>query len=171
MLKTTRFHTPLGEMVAIADEQLLYFLGFADYTDLDNALRRLKRHTKSTLAHGRTTPLQSIQKELKDYFAGCLSEFKTPLCLLGTPFQKQVWEALQKIPYGQTYAYAELAAAIGRPSAFRAVAQANGANPLSIVIPCHRVINTGGKLGGYSSGLDRKKWLLHLERNDPSEPR
>ena len=85
--------------------------------------------------------------------------------LLGSPFQKQVWEELKKIPSGETRAYLAIAKAVGRPTACRAVANANGANQLAIIIPCHRVINTNGELGGYGGGIARKQWLLDLEKN------
>ena len=135
-------------MVAVADEQALQILEFADRSDI---------------APGDTAPLLSIEQELRRYFAGQLKAFTTPLAPTGTPFQKRVWEELQKIPHGETRSYAAIAAAIGRPTAFRAVAQANGANRIAIVIPCHRVINTSGALGGYSSGVERKQWLLQQE--------
>jgi O-6-methylguanine DNA methyltransferase len=109
----------------------------------------------------------AIMRELEAYFAGIIQEFKTPLflfSLIGSPFQKRVWEELQKIPRGETRSYAEIAKAIGKPSAFRAVALANGANQIAIVIPCHRVINSNGDLGGYGGGIKRKEWLLKHER-------
>jgi AraC family transcriptional regulator of adaptative response/methylated-DNA-[protein]-cysteine methyltransferase len=118
---------------------------------------------KSAIIPGETQPIYSIERELSRYFDSKLSEFKTTLGYLGSPFQNRVWEELKKIPFGETRSYAELAKAIGQPSAFRAVAQANGANQLAIVIPCHRVINKSGKLGGYGGGLIRKKWLINHE--------
>lgn len=99
--------------------------------------------------------------------AGRLRRFDLPLAPQGTPFQLRVWRALQDIPYGRTCSYAELAAAVGSPRACRAVGQANGRNPLMIVIPCHRVIAAGGGLGGYSGGLDIKRFLLRLEAGLP----
>lgn len=126
----------------------------------------MRKKTQSAIIPGRTKPINSIEKELKIYFEGNLLEFKTPLQLLGSPFQKRVWEALKKIPPGETRSYSDLAIAIGRPSAFRAVAQANGANQLAIIIPCHRVINSNGELGGYAGGLTRKKWLIIHERKN-----
>jgi len=86
-----------------------------------------------------------------------------PLSTSGTEFQESVWAELRRIPYGEVIPYAELARRVGRPKAFRAAAQANGANRISIIIPCHRVVNSGGRLGGYGGGLDRKRWLLKLE--------
>lgn len=153
MKKEASIDTPLGPMVAIADEKALYRLDFVD------------RREGAPLPQGRTGPILSIERELREYFEGKLREFKTPVELEGTPFQKSVWEALRRIPFGQTRSYSELAAAIGRPTAFRAAAQANGANPLTILVPCHRVINSSGELGGYSAGLKRKGWLLSHEKN------
>ncbi|HEV7737443.1 MAG TPA: methylated-DNA--[protein]-cysteine S-methyltransferase, partial [Chlamydiales bacterium] len=112
---------------------------------------------------GRTGLLDSLQEELAQYFAGNLQTFKTPVHFTGTPFQVRVWEELQKISYGTTISYAMLAANIGKPTAFRAVARANGANKLAIIIPCHRVIYANGALGGYSGGLARKPQLLAVE--------
>ena len=111
-----------------------------------------------------TVAIKSIEKELKQYFSSKLLEFKTPVHLIGSEFQKSVWQALQKIQIGKTCSYADQAKAIGKPTAFRAVANANGMNPLGIIIPCHRVINTNGELGGYGGGLARKEWLLKHER-------
>ena len=107
--------------------------------------------------------LTAIQ-QLQDYAKGKLETFDLPLDIsLGTPFQQRVWRALQTIPYGQTISYAQLAERIGQPTAYRAVANANGKNPFSIIIPCHRVIASGGGLGGYTGGLDKKRYLLGIE--------
>jgi methylated-DNA-[protein]-cysteine S-methyltransferase len=105
------------------------------------------------------------RNQLDAYFAGGLREFDLDLDPVGTPFERSVWDAVNAIPYGTTSTYRELAAAIGRPTAVRAVGTANGRNPLPIVIPCHRVIGTDGTLRGYGGGLDRKRWLLDLERS------
>jgi AraC family transcriptional regulator of adaptative response/methylated-DNA-[protein]-cysteine methyltransferase len=156
--------TKLGPMIAIADEKSLYLLEFVDRRGLEREVERLRQRTKAAIIPGRSEPIQSIERELNQYFAGELQEFKTPCCPLGSPFQKRVWEELNKIPYGQTRSYAEIALAIEHPSAFRAVANANGANQFAIVIPCHRVINSNGDLGGYGGGIPRKKWLLEHER-------
>jgi methylated-DNA-[protein]-cysteine S-methyltransferase len=114
--------------------------------------------------------LSRAVKQLDEYFAGERTEFDLPLELEGTAFQKDVWLALAEIPYGKTISYAELASMVGRPSAFRAVGQANGANPIPIVLPCHRVIASGGGIGGYGGGLDMKRRLLALEGVDGSMP-
>jgi methylated-DNA-[protein]-cysteine S-methyltransferase len=102
-------------------------------------------------------------RELEEYFAGRRREFSLPLDLRGTDFQKRCWQQLLSIPYGQTRSYAEIARAVGRPGAFRAVGQANHRNPLAISVPCHRVITSSGGLGGYGGGLDTKRKLLRLE--------
>lgn len=164
ILKASWLDTKLGSMIAIADDNSLYLLEFVDRRGLEREIERLRFKTKSIIIPGHTQPIQSIENELKQYFAGNLRDFRTPLSFLGSPFQKRVWEELQKIPFGQTRSYTELSIAIGKPSAFRAVAQANGANQLAIIIPCHRVINVNGELGGYAGGLPRKKWLLHHEK-------
>lgn len=104
-----------------------------------------------------------LQEELADYFAKKRTAFTVPLVLRGSPFQKKVWTALLTIPYGQTASYLDIACLIGQPEAVRAVGQAIGANPLAILIPCHRVIQAGGKIGGYNGGVHRKTWLLTHE--------
>jgi methylated-DNA-[protein]-cysteine S-methyltransferase len=108
-------------------------------------------------------PLADAVAQLEEYFAGKRTEFDLPLKLAGTPFQRQVWLALAEIPYGNTVSYAELAAMVGRPRAFRAVGQANRSNPVPIVLPCHRVVASRGGIGGYGGGLDMKRHLLALE--------
>jgi methylated-DNA-[protein]-cysteine S-methyltransferase len=109
-------------------------------------------------------PFRDLMRQLQEYFAGSRSDFDLPLAPQGTSFQIKVWDALQKIPYGETISYAELAQRIGRPKAVRAVGAANGANPIPILIPCHRVIGSNGALVGYGGGLDIKKHLLALEK-------
>jgi O-6-methylguanine DNA methyltransferase len=107
--------------------------------------------------------LSQAAAQLDEYFNTRRREFELPLDLRGTPFQQKVWKALLEIPYGETRSYAELARSIGKPKAFRAVGAANGANPIAIIIPCHRVISSGGGLGGYGGGVPLKKRLLALE--------
>ena len=108
-------------------------------------------------------PFARVVEQLQEYFAGGRVEFDVPLELEGTAFQQSVWQALRAIPRGTTMTYSQLAAAIGKPSAVRAVALANACNRISIIIPCHRVVGTNGSLTGYAGGLDRKRWLLDLE--------
>lgn len=168
ILQALQFDTPAGPMLAMGDERILYLLEFMERRRLGQEIEHLCKKQKATIVPGRSEPIDKIQEELTLYFEGKLTEFKTPFVLLGSSFQKRVWEELQKIPYGETRSYAELAIAIGRPSAFRAVAQANGTNQLAIVIPCHRVINSNGALGGYGGGVMRKKWLLDHEKKENS---
>jgi AraC family transcriptional regulator of adaptative response/methylated-DNA-[protein]-cysteine methyltransferase len=165
ILKAAWLDTPLGPMIAIANEEALYLLEFVDRRGLEREVERLRQKTKSAIIPGHTQAINSIENELKQYFNGKLKEFKTPLFLLGSPFQKLVWEELEKIPSGETQSYSDIAAAIGKPSACRAVANANGANQLAIIIPCHRIINANGDLGGYGGGLARKKWLINHEKH------
>ncbi len=108
-------------------------------------------------------PLPEVARQLDQYFAGQRREFDLPLRLHGTPFQRRVWQALVEIPYGVTWSYGELARRIDQPSASRAVGLANGRNPISILVPCHRVIGADGTLTGYGGGLERKQWLLAHE--------
>jgi AraC family transcriptional regulator of adaptative response/methylated-DNA-[protein]-cysteine methyltransferase len=163
-LTSSLLETPLGTMIAIADEQSLYLLEFVDCRGLDREIEKLCLAKTATIVTGTTTPIESIKKELAAYFKGSLQKFTTPIHMMGTPFQQSVWKALQNIPYGHTKSYGEQAKIIGNKSAFRAVANANGANQLAIIIPCHRVINGNGKLGGYGGGINRKQWLLNFEK-------
>ena len=141
--------------------------GIVEQRQWTSSSRRLGKHSAMGMVERQALHLGNLLNRITNmvgrYFAGQLKAFTTPLAPTGTPFQKRVWEELQKIPHGETRSYAAIAAAIGRPTAFRAVAQANGANRIAIVIPCHRVINTSGALGGYSSGVERKQWLLQQE--------
>ncbi len=164
VLKTSWIDTPLGPMLAVADNQALYLLEFVDRRGLEKEVEHLRRKTKLPIIPGKTEPIEQIEAELGSYFSGKTPEFKTPLFPNGSPFQKRVWEELQKIPYGQTRSYAAVAAGIGKPTAFRAVALANGANQFAIVIPCHRVIYSNGELGGYGGGKKNKEWLLKHEK-------
>ncbi len=108
--------------------------------------------------------VQRAGAELAAYFAGRLRSFSVPIAPLGTPFQRAVWQAVAAVPYGETRSYGVIAAAVGRPEAARAVGHANGANPLPIVVPCHRLVGASGALTGYAGGLEMKRWLLEHER-------
>ena len=110
-----------------------------------------------------TSGFEDVAEQLREYFAGSRSGFTVPIAPVGTPFQRRVWAELLKIPYGETRSYGQLAEAIGNRSAMRAVGAANGRNPISIIVPCHRVIGSNGTLIGYGGGLDRKRFLLELE--------
>lgn len=164
VLKASWLDTQLGPMIIIADDEALYLLEFVDRRGLEREVERLRIKTKSAIIPGDTPITKSISKELNLYFGGKLKEFTTPVRLLGSKFQKNVWNQLKKIPYGETRSYLEIANAIKHPKAFRAVANANGANQLCLIIPCHRVINNNGELGGYGGGISRKQWLIDHER-------
>ncbi|UUZ90049.1 trifunctional transcriptional activator/DNA repair protein Ada/methylated-DNA--[protein]-cysteine S-methyltransferase [Paenibacillus sp. P25] len=171
VLKAAWLDTRLGPMLAIADEEALYLLEFVDRRGLEREVERLRSRTRSAVIPGSSPPIRQIESELEDYFEGRLTEFTTPLRLVGSPFQKKVWEQLRKIPPGRTASYAAIAAAVGKPDAYRAAAQASGANQLAIVIPCHRVIRSDGDLGGYGGGLSRKQWPLGHEKQEVTEER
>lgn len=113
------------------------------------------------------TPFIAVQEQLAEYFAGKRQEFDVPIKLAGTEFQNRVWQELRRIPFGATITYSQLAGRVGRPTASRAVGHANGCNPISIIVPCHRVIGSNGKLTGYAGGVDKKRWLLDWERRLP----
>ena len=166
VLNASWLDTPLGAIIAIADDEALYLLEFVDRRGLEREIERLRIRMKSAIIPSSTLPIESIESELKSYFEGHLKTFKTPLHLLGSTFQKHVWKELIRIPYGKTRSYAAQAIAIGKPSAHRAVGTANGENQIAIVVPCHRIINTDGGLGGYGGGLARKKWLIEHEQKN-----
>ena len=163
VLKAAWIDTPLGPMIAVADDDYLYLLEFVDRCGLETELIRLREKNKSSIIPGRTAIIECIEAELGQYFSGTLDIFQTPLMRQGTPFQISVWDALQQIPPGQTCSYSDIAVAIGNPKGVRAVARANGANQLAIVIPCHRVIAADGTLSGYGGGIARKQWLINHE--------
>jgi AraC family transcriptional regulator of adaptative response/methylated-DNA-[protein]-cysteine methyltransferase len=161
---TTAIDTPLGPMVAGATDEGLCLLEFTDRRMLEAQLKRLRGMLRQPLVPGDHPHLAHAREELESYFAGTLKDFTVPLVFRGTPFEERVWRELVRIPYGETISYAQLATRVDSPGGQRAVGRANGMNRVSIVIPCHRVVNSDGKLGGYGGGLWRKQWLLGLER-------
>ena len=156
--------TPLGPMLAIANDDGLCLLEFVDRRMLQTQLATLRRRFDCAIVPGENVHLRKIDDELARYFAGTLKRFTVPLVLRGTPFQIKMWKRLMGIPRGQTLSYAQLARDIGVKDAQRAVGKANGDNRLAIIIPCHRVVRSDGTLCGYGGGLWRKKFLLDLER-------
>jgi AraC family transcriptional regulator of adaptative response/methylated-DNA-[protein]-cysteine methyltransferase len=160
-----RFTTPLGPMFACATEEGLCLLEYTDRRMLEFELKDIRKRLNGTILFGTNKHLLTVQQQLKEYFAGTRKTFDVPLVTPGTDFQNDVWKLLQNIPYGKTVSYKQQAVRIKRPSAVRAVANANGFNRISIVIPCHRVIGSDGTLTGYGGGLWRKKWLLDFERS------
>jgi O-6-methylguanine DNA methyltransferase len=154
--------SPIGDMLAIANETGLQRLEFCDQEHLTNKLLGIEKNGVSKTTGG-SAVLSQLKREMDAYFSGELKEFSIPLEPSGTAFQQQVWKQLLKIPYAKTSTYGEQAAAMGNPLVIRAMASANGKNPIAVVIPCHRVIGADGSLTGYAGGLWRKQWLLAHE--------
>ena len=162
--------TPLGPMLALADDDGLALLEFVDRRGLERELESLQERLGRRILPGAHRHLDQIERELQAYFVGRSLQFATPIALAGSPFQNAVWNALLAIPAGTTRSYAEVAATVGRPAAVRAVGRANGDNRLCIIVPCHRVIGADGTLTGYGGGLWRKQWLLAHERSHAAIP-
>lgn len=162
---TRTIETPFGELLAGATTKGICLLEFTDTDRVAMQLPRLEKSFKAKIETGNSPFFLVLIKELTAYFKGELQDFTVPLDTNGTAFQMQAWEALLKIPYGETRSYLEQAQVINKPKAFRAVASANRNNRISILIPCHRVIAKNGNLAGYGGGLDRKEFLIKLENN------
>jgi len=147
---TTTVDSPIGRMMLVGS---------------DEALEGLFMEPHHEVADSREDPaaFRRVTAQLEAWFAGERSDFDVPIAPRGTPFQLGVWQALREIPYGTTAGYGELAARLGNPKASRAVGLANGRNPISVIVPCHRVIGANGRLTGYAGGLERKRWLLSHE--------
>lgn len=158
------YESPVGPLIARATDSALCGLSFCDDDRLEARLQELREQHGATLRNGESALLSDLRVQLAEYFAGQRRDFQVPLSAAGTPFQERVWAALCEIPFGETWSYLQLAVRIGDALATRAVGHANGANPIAIVIPCHRVINADGGDGGYGGGLWRKRVLLDLER-------
>jgi methylated-DNA-[protein]-cysteine S-methyltransferase len=154
ILLYTTVESPIGELLLVGDGELLRGLHFQEGRRPVRIGESWKRAEE---------PFARVRDQLGEYFAGERVEFELPAAGAGTPFQRRVWAALSRIPYGETVSYGELARRIGRPAASRAVGMANGRNPISIIIPCHRVIGSDGALTGYGGGVERKRFLLELE--------
>ncbi|TLG76812.1 bifunctional transcriptional activator/DNA repair enzyme AdaA [Culicoidibacter larvae] len=163
VITVMRFTSVLGPMIAASTDKGICLLEFSDRRMLETELKDIRRIFKSELLYGENDLLRQVKREIEEYFAGTRQAFDVPLDVVGSDFQKQVWAQLQTIPYGTTRSYAEQAAAMNNPKAVRAVGTANGHNRIAIIIPCHRVIGSNGKLTGYGGGLWRKQWLLDLE--------
>lgn len=157
--------TPLGRMISITNESYLFLLEFMDRRGLEKEIEKLRLKHNARIVTGETEINKSVVEQLGRYFSKQQTHFTIPLYLDGTPFQKKVWHELQQIPAGETRNYQDIALSLGDPHYVRAVGNANGANQISIIIPCHRVIKTSGELGGYGGGVHRKKYLLNLEQS------
>lgn len=157
------FPSPLGPLVAGANAEGICLLEFTDRRMLETQFKTLRKRFAAPILPGNNDHLKQLEDELQRYFAGTLKRFTVKLSYPGTPFQQKVWKELLSIPYSETRSYQDMAVAVGTPKAVRAVGTANGKNRIAIVIPCHRVVNKSGKLGGYGGGLRRKEYLLNLE--------
>lgn len=164
LLRADWIETPLGAMVAVSSAHALHLLEFTDRRALPAELAALRREAKGSMGLGRLAPTDRIEREMAAFMAGRCARFETPLRPRGTPFTQQVWRALRAIPAGQTRSYGQLAREMGRPDAARAVGRANGANPIAVAVPCHRLLGADGSLTGYGGGLWRKRALIDLER-------
>lgn len=158
------YRTPFTELILGSFEERLCLLDFKDRKKRKSLDRRIQKGLDAVYVEQDNTLLRQTKKELDEYFAGERKTFDLPLLTVGTPFQLKVWETLQSIPYGMTATYAQLAQKAGRPEAVRAVANAVGDNAIAIIIPCHRIIGSGGTLTGYAGGLPLKQRLLERER-------
>ncbi|WP_239256801.1 bifunctional transcriptional activator/DNA repair enzyme AdaA [Listeria ilorinensis] len=156
--------TPIGRMLSLSDEQYLYLLEFVDRRGLEKEIEKLRQKHNIRIIHGQNSINQELERQLGLYFEQKLVEFSVPLFKEGSEFQKQVWEVLESIPAGTTMSYQDIARKLGNKNKVRAIGNANGANRIAILIPCHRVILTDGGLGGYGGGVERKKYLIALEQ-------
>lgn len=164
ILATSVIKTPLGDMFCAATQKGICILSFFKETNLEIQIKKVQDFFKLEAIPSQNKYFEYLQKELDEYFAGKRIDFTIPLQLIGTPFQQDTWKILMKIPYGETISYKEEAQLLKNPKAARAVANANGKNMISIIIPCHRIIQSNGKLGGYTGGIDKKQFLLELEK-------
>jgi len=160
----TSIESPLGPLVVGATVQGICLLEFTDRRMLQAQIETVRDRFDRAVVPGKSPHFDRLRDELNAYFSGRLRKFSLPLAAPGTRFQERVWAELQRIPFGETRSYEDLARAVGTPRAQRAVGRANGLNRIAILIPCHRVINKDGRLGGYGGLLWRKEALLHLER-------
>jgi AraC family transcriptional regulator of adaptative response/methylated-DNA-[protein]-cysteine methyltransferase len=158
--------SPLGTLVAGATAEGVCLLEFTDRRMLEAEFAALRRIFDVPLVPGSNDHLVRLQVELAGYFGGSVRRFTVPLVYPGSPFQRRVWEELLAIPYGARRTYEQIAHAVGKPRAARAVGRANGLNRIAILIPCHRLVNKNGQLAGYGGGLWRKQFLLDLERSN-----
>lgn len=164
VIVTRRYEAPCGTLALGSMGERLCMCDWMTGQHRGQAERRLRRNLDAEFVDGTSPVLDRAVIQLDEYFAGQRQEFDLPLLFAGTDFQKKVWDALLTVPYGETISYGEMARRIRMPRAVRAVANANGANPISLFAPCHRVIGSDRSLTGYGGGLDVKEYLLRLER-------
>lgn len=162
-LKKIKIQTPLGEMLAVAHDDALVLLEFTDNENLERDLSQIEEHFENKIKDGENLILKQIEAEISEYFRHPFANFSTPLEMIGTDFQKEVWSEIAKISAGNITSYSEIAEKINNPNAAMAVGNALNANKISIVVPCHRVLTKDLKIGGYNGGEARKNWLLQHE--------
>lgn len=166
IIKTKVISTPLGDMVAAAIKDSIVMFSFYEKYHIEAYLEKLKDHFDAEVIPSEDRYFDILKLQIDEYFLGKRKEFTIPLKLIGSSFQISVWKELLNIPYGQTISYKTQATNIGKDKAYRAVANANGQNMIDIIVPCHRVIGSDGKLHGYGAGVDKKEFLLNLEKQD-----
>lgn len=168
IIQTQRYNSPCGDLILGSVEDKLCLCDWATDIPRDVVNRRLQKVLQARYEESISDIIQETARQLDEYFHGIRTAFDIPLFFVGTEFQKSVWSQLLEIPYGKTLSYGELAKQLNMPKAVRAVANANGANAISILTPCHRIIGSNHSLTGYAGGLAAKKWLLDLETNGRS---
>ncbi len=159
----THQDTPVGSILLLQFGEKLYLSEFSEFVSTDR-IRKFRKSFNALSVHGNTPLIDEAIRQIEEYFSGSRKRFSLPLELTGTDFQKAVWREVSRIPYGETVSYRSIAENIGKPKAVRAVANAVGANPFPIIIPCHRVIPSDGSEGGYSGPAGAKHFLLELEK-------
>ncbi len=164
------YDSPCGRLVLASFADRLCLCDWSDNPFAERNRRRIEKYLKATSKTETTSVLEDTKRQLDEYFAGKRKAFDIQLCLVGTDFQHKVWNALRSIPYGSTKSYKDIAQCIGKPKAVRAVAGAIGANAISILIPCHRVIGSNHSLTGYAGGLEAKRVLLGIETQERKNP-
>ena len=164
MIALKNINTPIGVMRMGATDEGICVFDFEYRRSIDTIMKRIETLAGDKFGEGDHPHFRVLEEQIGEYFTGQRKDFDLPLHLLGTAFQKSVWQGLMQIPYGETRSYKQQSIFLGNEKAIRAVASANGENGLAIIVPCHRVIGTNGSLVGYGGGLQRKKWLLELER-------
>ncbi len=170
LINVLQFSSPIGSIITCATEHGICLLGFIDQKGIEEQFAAIKKELDAIILPGKTPHLALVKKEINEYFEGNRKNFTVPLDIIGTSFRKKVWGELLKIPYGKTISYKQQAVALNNLKAIRAVASANGANKISIIIPCHRVIGSNGSLTGYAGGVHKKSWLLNFECKNSNQP-
>lgn len=165
-----QYDSPCGRLVLASFADRLCLCDWSDNPFAERNRRRIEKYLKATSKTETSSVLEETKRQLDEYFAGKRKAFDIQLCLVGTDFQHKVWNALRSIPYGSTKSYKDIAQCIGKPKAVRAVAGAIGANAISILIPCHRVIGSNHSLTGYAGGLEAKRGLLGMETQERKNP-